>query len=607
MANKLFFEEQPDTDLELVPDDGSVDTALDPEPLFQDKKKRSLGSKRNLFLIVGLALALILVLGAVYYIITQNRISDEIAAQAAAEQEAQRQQAELALKQTQEYDEIVNSKYFLEGVTVEGVAIGGKTMSEAEAMLKELIASKALSGKLPLTLNDQTYYFDLSTVPVTTNLSDVLAQAFQLARSGNVEDVLTEAENIRTNGKAFTLTLQYDFSSISSQVAALAAEIDQPASSATFDKIDKDAHTVTIAQGTSGIAVDQQALVQSITTALMGGDYTTPIAIPLQASPSISPDAQVTFLSTSAETSFSGSSSNRIYNIQKGADLMNGYVLKPGETFSANGVLGTRTLANGWKMANAYVSGTTEEQAGGGVCQLSSTLYNAVVKADLEIVSRRNHSMPVSYMRKGLDATINSVGNIIDFKFKNNTDSDVVIFAWTSGKTLHFKLYRCEFATDEYDEIRLTSEKIETIYPSGEMVEELDPTLPVGAEKIEVERKNGERWQSYKNYYKDGKLVKTEKLAVSTYSAFDGKKLVGPSPSPTLTPSNTPEPAVTPAPVPSDTPSSAPSSPATTVPATPSPATPSPTTPSPAPSPTPTSEPDPGGEEPGDDGPIPIG
>lgn len=418
MANNLFFEEQPDTDLELVPDDRSVDTALDPEPLFQDKKKRSLGSKRNLFLIVGLALALILVLGAVYYIITQNRISDEIAAQAAAEQEAQRQQAELALKQTQEYDEIVNSKYFLEGVTVEGVAIGGKTMSEAEAMLKELIASKALSGKLPLTLNDQTYYFDLSTVPVTTNLADVLAQAFQLARSGNVEDVLTEAENIRTNGKAFTLTLQYDFSSISAQVAALAAEIDQPASSATFDKIDKDAHTVTIAQGTSGIAVDQQALVQSITTALMGGDYTTPIAIPLQASPSISPDAQVTFLSTSAETSFSGSSSNRIYNIQKGADLINGYVLKPGETFSTNGVLGTRTLANGWKMANAYVSGTTEEQAGGGVCQLSSTLYNAVVKADLEIVSRRNHSMPVSYMRKGLDATINSVGNIIDLNLK---------------------------------------------------------------------------------------------------------------------------------------------------------------------------------------------
>lgn len=606
MANNLFFEEQPDTDLELVPDDGSVDTALDPEPLFQDKKKRSLGSKRNLFLIVGLALALILVLGAVYYIITQNRISDEIAAQAAAEQEAQRQQAELALKQTQEYDEIVNSKYFLEGVTVEGVAIGGKTMSEAEAMLKELIASKALSGKLPLTLNDQTYYFDLSTVPVTTNLADVLAQAFQLARSGNVEDVLTEAENIRTNGKAFTLTLQYDFSSISAQVAALAAEIDQPASSATFDKIDKDAHTVTIAQGTSGIAVDQQALVQSITTALMGGDYTTPIAIPLQASPSISPDAQVTFLSTSAETSFSGSSSNRIYNIQKGADLINGYVLKPGETFSTNGVLGTRTLANGWKMANAYVSGTTEEQAGGGVCQLSSTLYNAVVKADLEIVSRRNHSMPVSYMRKGLDATINSVGNIIDFKFKNNTDSDVVIFAWTSGKTLHFKLYRCEFATDEYDEIRLTSEKIDTIYPSGEMVEELDPTLPVGSEEIVVERKNGERWQSYKNYYKDGKLVKTEKLAVSTYSAFDGKKLVGPSPSPTLTPSNTPEPAVTPAPVPSDAPS---------------PALPSPATPSPSPSPTPTSEPDTGGEEPdtggeepdtggeepGGDGPIPIG
>lgn len=596
MGKKLLFEEQPDTDLELVPDDGSVDASLDPEPLFQKKANRKTGGKRTAIIIVSLAIVLTLLCGGAYYIISQNRIAAEIAAQAAAAEAAERLRAELALQQSQEYDEIVNSKYFLEGITVEGIAIGGKTMSEAEALLQDLINAKALSGTLPLTLDGETYPFDLSTVTMTTNLSDVLAQAFQLARTGSVEDVLAEAESIRTNGKAFTLTIQYDFSSISTQVAALAQRIDQPAKNASFGEIDKTNHTVTVSEAIDGFVVDQEALVQSITTAFMSGDYSTPINIPVTQTPATLTKEHLTLITTAAETSFKGSSSNRKYNIQKGADLINGTVLEPGETFSTNGVLGTRTTANGWKMANAYVSGTTEEQAGGGVCQLSSTLYNAVVKADLEVVSRRNHSMPVSYMRKGLDATINSVGNIIDFKFKNNTETDVIIFAWTSGNTLYFKLYRCQFATDQYDEIRLTSEKIETIYPSGEMVEELDPTLPAGTEQIVVERKNGERWQSYKNYYKNGSLVKTEKLAVSTYNAFAGKKLVGPAPTVTPdAPTHTPNTVTTP---PADV---------TTPPVTLAPSTPTPTpTTTPTPTPGEQTTPTPESPEPEPETPVPV-
>ena len=120
------------------------------------------------------------------------------------------------------------------------------------------------------------------------------------------------------------------------------------------------------------------------------------------------------------------------------------------------------------------------------------------------------------------------------------------------------------------------------------MEEELDPTLPAGSEEIVVERKNGERWQSYKNYYKDGKLVRTEELAVSTYSAFNGKKLVGPSPTPTIEPTATP---------------------ATPPPAT---VTPAPVTPTPTPSPTADSTPTPSPtaaevpEEGADDGEVPA-
>ena len=236
------------------------------------------------------------------------------------------------------------------------------------------------------------------------------------------------------------------------------------------------------------------------------------------------------YISVQFDTSFKGSTSNRVFNIQKGADLINGTKLAPGETFSTNDTLGVRSLSRGWKEANAYVSGATEIQAGGGVCQLSSTLYNAAVKADLKIVSRRNHSMPVSYIDKGLDATINSIGNMIDFKFSNNTDNDVVIFSWTEGKNVYFKIYRTKFDTDEYDEIRLTAEKIETLYPDGEMEITLDPTLDPGTEVIDVATQNGAIYQSYKHYYKEGKLIRTEKLALSTYKAFNGSKRIGPDP-----------------------------------------------------------------------------
>ena len=127
MGKNLFFEEQQDLELEPTAlDDASADAELNTEPLFETGRKRRAGSKRTAMIIVGLAIVLTLICGVVFYIISQNRIAAEIAAQAAAAEEAERIRTELALQQSQEYDRIVNSKFFLEGVTVEGVAIGGK-------------------------------------------------------------------------------------------------------------------------------------------------------------------------------------------------------------------------------------------------------------------------------------------------------------------------------------------------------------------------------------------------------------------------------------------------------------------------------------------------
>lgn len=528
------------------PDISEIGLVLENEPLF--KKRRQRGVRPGIIIVAAL-IAVLLIVGGVYlYVSEQARAAEERAAIALAEEEALRRQQE---EDQAKYDAIMHSGKYLPGVTVEGVSIGGMTRAEAASALQSLIDERTPKGSLTLSYDGKTYQFDLSTLVATSNLDVVLNDAGKLAQSNDMQTALSQAEDVEKNGKNYTLTTQYDFNTVTEYVKGLAAELNQSVKNASIGTVDTVNHTVTMSDAVPGVTVKETELVSAITNAILTNNHAS-IAIPAE---TVEPEVKgehLQMIEITAETSFKGSTSNRIFNIKKGADLINGKVLAPDEVFSTNDTLGVRTYSNGWKEANAYVSGTTDLQAGGGVCQLSSTLYNAVVKADLEVVYRRNHSMPVSYISKGLDATINSVGNIIDFKFKNNTGSDLVIFAWTSGKTVYFKISRCAFNTTEYDEIRLSAEKVSTVYPDGEMVVTLDPTLAPGTEVIDVPTSNGSVYQSYKHYYKNGQKVRTEKLAQSTYRAFAGSKRVGPelivTPTPDL-PVITPEPITTPDPI----------------------------------------------------------
>lgn len=130
-------------------------------------------------------------------------------------------------------------------------------------------------------------------------------------------------------------------------------------------------------------------------------------------------------------TNFGGSSANRAANVINAASRINGKVLAPGEVFSFNDTVGKRTVANGFHQAPEYANGQTVMGIGGGTCQVSSTLYNAVLYSDLAIVSRLNHMFPVGYCPLGQDATVSDSG--VDFKFSNNTDYPIKLSAVTSG------------------------------------------------------------------------------------------------------------------------------------------------------------------------------
>lgn len=160
---------------------------------------------------------------------------------------------------------------------------------------------------------------------------------------------------------------------------------------------------------------------------------------------------------------YQSSSANRSTNLRLACAAINGYIIKPGETFSFNGVVGKRTEEKGYKPAGAYFNGETVDEVGGGICQVSSSLYYCALLADLEIVSRTCHMYPSSYVPIGLDATVS--WGYLDFKFKNNTDYPIRIEASGGNGTVNVTFY----GTDDKDYyVKLDSAILETYAPETE-------------------------------------------------------------------------------------------------------------------------------------------
>lgn len=247
-------------------------------------------------------------------------------------------------------------------------------------------------------------------------------------------------------------------------------------------------------------------------------------------------------------TDYSSSSADRAYNIKLACEKINGYVLAPGDEFSYNNVVGPRTVERGFRIANVYVGNTVQPGIGGGICQVSSTMYNAVVFADLEITQRRNHTLPVSYVPMGRDATVSYGGT--DFCFKNNTSMPVEIRAIAEGGINTIII----LGTDEHPEreIKITTQK--TGSSSPKVVIKKDATLPEGEIKVESEGTYGSSHVAYKVVYENGEEISRTVLSKSTYAGKDrveihGTMVVEPEPTETPAPTDTPLPTETPTPI----------------------------------------------------------
>lgn len=215
-------------------------------------------------------------------------------------------------------------------------------------------------------------------------------------------------------------------------------------------------------------------------------------------------------------TSFAGSSYNRIENIKNGAAKIDETVLYPGDEFSFTQAVAPFTSDNGYYLAGGYASGKTVDTMGGGICQVSSTLYNTVLRSELTVLERTNHMMTVGYVPLGADATI--AEPTIDFKFRNDYEYPVYIEAYTYGSSVTVTFYGKE-TRPQNRTLEFESVTEQTINPGPDVVTE-DPTLPEGYEKVTQSAHTGYVASFYKLVYVDGNLESRELINRSTYNAY---------------------------------------------------------------------------------------
>ena len=322
------------------------------------------------------------------------------------------------------------------------------------------------------------------------------------------------------------------------------------------------------AEGTDGFTIDIQQTVKLICDALMQGEYQatiTPVLIAISPSITVNELKANTVLIGSFTTTYNYKGTaesteqertllipNRAFNVEKCTGIINGVVVKPGKTFSFNKTVGDRTEENGWRQANGIFGGDRYTlQYGGGVCQVSTTLYNALLQCypNIKILHRQKHSIPSSYVEPGLDATVDS--GHIDFTFKNVSDTPLYLFAnyttnkWATNRRRDLTVSVYGKALPEGTTYQTRVETIEELFP-GEPIIEYDERKPADYDEVIVQARSGYVVDVYLERIVNGELAETIYICTDTYDAKTEKRIVGTMPLATPTPGSTAAPTADP-------------------------------------------------------------
>ncbi len=395
------------------------------------------------------------------------------------------------------------------GITISGVPVGNLTKEQATAKLDNKI-KQTLDQTVKFSADGKTIEVKAGELGLSLKATDALEQAYAVGRQGSIPQKAADKSRA-AQGLALALKTNWDDKKLTETLNNSVGKFNQPAKDASFTINDQ--NQMDIKDSQVGKIIDVPALIAK----LKSQDIFAPKEIKVELKedqPKLTKatleSQKITGLVSKFSTQFNASQTNRAENLRVAAASLDKFVIKPGETFSFNQVVGPRSDEAGYKNAPVIVGGELVPGLGGGVCQVSTTLYNALLLADVAIVERNNHSLAVHYVPLGRDATVAYPS--LDLKFKNNTGAYLMIRSRVQGSTITFELYG---QPKPNREVIITSSTEQALSPSVQRV--LDRNLAPGAEVVKQAGQPGYVVTTTLVVKVNGVVVKTQNLGKSRY------------------------------------------------------------------------------------------
>lgn len=413
---------------------------------------------------------------------------------------------------------------YFTGVHVERVDLSGLTKEEAKEKF-DLYWKELQDTEVEIKIGDDTEKMTMSSLGLTYTNEDILDKAYQAGRQGNIFKRFFEIKKMEKTPKVFSLSTKLEKENAQDALVKQTKSYEHKKKNA---KVKRKKGKFVITDEVNGLAIRYEESLTGLMEKVEKdwedrGTFSYELTIEVD-KPKYTAEvmSQIKDKLGSYATDYGSSAYGRKLNVARGAKYINGTVIYPGKTFSVYDTVAPFTSDRGYALAGAYENGKTVQSMGGGICQVSTTLYNAVIRAELQVEERFPHSMTVSYVPRSADAAI--AGTYKDLKFTNNTDTPIYIEGTTDGSTIRFTIWGKETRPDNR-EIEIVSETTSTSPPKEKEVK--DDTLEEGKRKILEQGRTGYTAKLWKIVKVDGKQTDKILLNTSSYARTETKIAVG--------------------------------------------------------------------------------
>lgn len=393
----------------------------------------------------------------------------------------------------------------LNGVSCEGISIGGMTKEEAKAVIESEM-DKIHKEEVTLYVDGEKTSVKIESLGAKADAQKTVQEAYDLGRSGSIFD---QYSDVKKKKHALHVYRQYDKGVFEKNIKKATKKIITEPKNAS---VKREKGKFVVVKEKTGYTLKMDETFVKFKKAVESGKDKVKLDVVKKKAKYTSKDmADIKDVLGTYTTEYGGSPYGRKVNVANGASKINGSMVYPGETLSVYETVSPFTKENGYALAGSYENGQTVQTYGGGICQVSTTLYNAVIRAELKIVERFPHSMTVHYVPRSADAAI--AGTHKDMKFKNTFDTPIYIEGKANGSTITFTVYGKK--KDPKRTVEFLSETTQVKESSESTIS--DATLPTGTKVVQSYGHTGYTARLWKIVKVDGKQVSKEVFNNSTY------------------------------------------------------------------------------------------